>query len=568
MSALTPKYYWNFNETGGNTATDSVSGVPMTIDRSNSFRAGKLGNGLHFNPVDGARVVNTYQPEIAPPWTAAMWVLREAASNGSTLLSGAKSALKLEQWGSGGLLGLTEFNKGALGPGEDVKLDAQAPLGQWVHVTYVGTATGTSLYINGQYQAKSTISTPLGLEWIGSTQGYIEFASMTLDELKIFNTALTAQEVSELHANNEPILYVSEGGAAIANRANVAMGSATVGTQGMTKTFTITNTGNANLHLASVRLDNRNDYMIAPEAIAQDLKKGDAVSFTVTFTPKSTAPAGATISISSNDPKQGAYTFQLSGSATAAGKPHIEVTENGKLVVLGGTIDFGNQAVGAKVTKEFVINNRGNDTLLVEAIRLAIANPAFSVSAPGGQQKILPGQSAKFQVTFTATGNQSATADIVISNNDANYSPLTLHVSGRSTGTARLSVGQLTPASTAANASAVNIVPIRNGQTGVHSLMEGRENGVGIVLCNDGNANLVLDNFTTSISGIQLDSDIGNLAGGGKTVVVYPGKDAGMGVFPDIVGTQARLNGLVISFRTNDPGNPQFSLTLQGFKNQ
>jgi hypothetical protein len=563
MTATTlpkPTLYWNFNETGGVTATDSASGALMTIDRADSFVNGKLGNGLRFNPLNGAKKVSTHQPEMPPPWTVGLWVLREAATQGSSLLSGGKAALKLEQWNSGGVLGYTEYSYGQAGFGGDETFNASAPLGQWVHLTYTGTSSGVSLYVNGEFNSMKARPITLGLDWIGSSHGDVEFASMILDELKIFNQALDADQVRDLYANAEAQIHVTEGGLAVANGASVSMGSATAGSSGLTKTFTISNTGNAALNIASVSLNNQSDYTISPSPLTRVLQKGDAVSFNVTFSPRSPTLSNAAITIASNDPKQAAYNINLSGNGIAAAKPQIEVAENYRVLATGSNVDFGSTvAAGSRVTKNFSITNRGNGPLQINQIQLGGAVSPFSINLPPLPQTLAPGQAATFAVTFAPSGTQSALSTVSISSNDDNHSPFVLRLAGRSVGTASMLIKQHP---TEAN--------ISNGQT-VQFLGPVNVPAVHILIQNQGDANLVLENFTVSNPAAFLDAGGRNLAGSGQGLISYGGKSArdSQTTFEVIpapgVFNAASLNGTRITFTTNDPRYPVFAFTVTGF---
>jgi len=202
MTLPSPKYYWNFNERSGATAMASVGDATIVTDRE-SFVPGRRGNGLRFNPKDGVRLATTTLPALPPPWTAAFWVKREADSEAASLFSSLEYAVKLEQWPNTHRLGLTEFGHA------DASFNCTAPLGEWVHLALVGTGAGTRLYINGALQGSVARAINLGLKWLGSTGGYVEHASMILDEIKIFDEALTDAQVAELLSQmSEPVEHL------------------------------------------------------------------------------------------------------------------------------------------------------------------------------------------------------------------------------------------------------------------------------------------------------------------------------------------------------------------------
>jgi len=193
MSLPAPKHYWNFNETGGTVAADTTGSARIVLDRPD-WVPGRMGNAVRFNPHDGVRLATTNLPELPAPWTAAFWVMREADSEAATLFSSVTHALKLEQWRNTHDVGLTAFGK------FDASFGCAPPLGEWAHLALVGTASETRLYLDGKLHGTVSMSINLGLHWLGSTQGFEEIASAILDEIKVFDEALSDAQVAELAA--------------------------------------------------------------------------------------------------------------------------------------------------------------------------------------------------------------------------------------------------------------------------------------------------------------------------------------------------------------------------------
>ncbi len=196
MTLPNPKHYWRFDEGNTTQSTDSVGGAKITFEHS-SFRPGRVGTALRIHPEDGAGRVETDLPDRAPPWTVSMWLKREADAESSALLSSEGFALKLEQWPNKHTLGLTRFTTADV-VGVDLGSAYKAPIDEWVHLTYVGTATDTKVYANGELQTTFAQSINLPLKWIGSTHGYNERGAFLLDELKIFDQVLTSDQIREL----------------------------------------------------------------------------------------------------------------------------------------------------------------------------------------------------------------------------------------------------------------------------------------------------------------------------------------------------------------------------------
>jgi hypothetical protein len=316
MTIPDPIIQWNFGSASGNTVTDSA-GNTVTIDRP-VFVTEQSRTGLRFDPADGAQNVSTNVARRAPPWTVAVWVLRQADTGGASLLSGLETAFKLEQWAANHVIGYTQYSYGEVGVGGDYTLGASAPLGQWVHLALVATATEILLYVNGQPAGREAISPRLSgvldMAWIGSSNGGYEYARMILGGVEVYDQALDEGQVQQLLG---PRVGVTEGSQAVANGGSAAMDAATVGGASTSKTFTVTNKGEGVLSITGVRIDDTTDFTITPNPVVKDLNKGESLTFTVTFSPKTAGQINATVTISSNDPAHPAYTFTLSGTATA-----------------------------------------------------------------------------------------------------------------------------------------------------------------------------------------------------------------------------------------------------------
>jgi hypothetical protein len=195
MTLPNAKYYWKFDEGSGRTAVDGIGGAIITMDRA-SWQASKHGTGVKFDPSgnDGVRVAQTTLTAGAPaPWTVGVWVMREGATESASLFSSNTSAIKLEQYANTRTIGVTKFGD------NDYSIPVEAPVGKWVYLTFVGTASNTTVYVDGKLQGALPVSVDLGMSWIGSTKGYAEFAAMVIDDLEIFDSALTAAQVTELY---------------------------------------------------------------------------------------------------------------------------------------------------------------------------------------------------------------------------------------------------------------------------------------------------------------------------------------------------------------------------------
>lgn len=196
-SILAPSGMVNWWPAEGN-PNDIFSGNNATPHNGFFYAAGKQGRAFHF---DGATsYLSTGRPSIAAPWTACLWVNRQnAPGTAAALMGDGTYELKLEQYNGTRQVGLTQFGVG------DYSFGYIAPVGVWTHLAFVGTATGTSLFVNGAPRNTLTNTLPLprgyiGAGYVNSTAKLVDYMLGNLDEVILFNRALTASEINAIYA--------------------------------------------------------------------------------------------------------------------------------------------------------------------------------------------------------------------------------------------------------------------------------------------------------------------------------------------------------------------------------
>ncbi|MFC5402673.1 glycoside hydrolase domain-containing protein [Cohnella soli] len=184
--------YWKFNEGSGTTAADSWGSNTGTVNGASWTTAGKYGNALSFNGTSSKADIG--KPDVTGNWTAMMWVKKGALQNSSSMLASTTTALKLSQYPNTGKVGLTKYGEA------DYTFDYSAPTGQWVHLAFIGTASGVSLYANGVYRGAVSTTTaanlPMAMIGYGTFNGVpTDYLNGTLDEMKLYNRALSPDEI-------------------------------------------------------------------------------------------------------------------------------------------------------------------------------------------------------------------------------------------------------------------------------------------------------------------------------------------------------------------------------------
>lgn len=201
MALPTPSYYWDFNQEIGQTVPAVIGDANMVFAQPPQIVPGKQGNAVRFarNSQYVGTIATTTIPELPLPWTVSFWVTRDAnidLENAAVLFSSLRGGVNLATYHSPNQVGITQ-------PGvADYPFDYSVPLSSngstWVNLIFVGNSGGTALYVDGKLVQIRREAIPLSLSWIGSKRGEEDFAAMTLDELRVFNQALSAEQVAEL----------------------------------------------------------------------------------------------------------------------------------------------------------------------------------------------------------------------------------------------------------------------------------------------------------------------------------------------------------------------------------
>jgi uncharacterized repeat protein (TIGR01451 family) len=193
-------------------------------------------------------------------------------------------------------------------------------------------------------------------------------------------------------------------------------GNQVVGQPSGAQTFTVTNTGNADLHMQSATTTG--DFAISNDMCSGNtVAAGTTCTIGVTFNPSQTGSRTGTLSIV-DDAADSPQVVSLSGTGT---QPAVS---------LSPPLSFGGQAVGTTSSAQTVtITNTGSGDLHVSGVSVGGANPGDFAAASSGCGTVPPTQTCTVSVKFTPTaaGARSATLNIA---SDAPSSPDQVSLSG------------------------------------------------------------------------------------------------------------------------------------------
>ncbi|KRF42960.1 family 20 glycosylhydrolase [Paenibacillus sp. Soil787] len=226
--------YYNMNEkTSSSTLEDVINGNNATISvatgvtPSGSIKTDPndlspaFGNALSFDGTKG-NYVNIGKSDIPKgnDWTVAQWVYRENITAYSALtvvlVAGDGAVIKSEQYNNSKKVGISGLDANGVKKDFQFSNYSGIPVGTWTHLAFVGTSTGTKLYVNGTLADTLAVGSQGIVSTTGTTAPLAAFPgprktlgaenpSSTstsfkgkMDETRIFERALSAAEITAL----------------------------------------------------------------------------------------------------------------------------------------------------------------------------------------------------------------------------------------------------------------------------------------------------------------------------------------------------------------------------------
>ncbi len=187
-----PLFHFNFENQSNN---QSASGMPHATTSHNSYQAGIQGRGLKFSDQTSSLVLPI--AEIGGSYTVSFWIKPDKALKGN-LFSSKNAVLFADAKGLG-------YRR----DGYDYYFDYQLPIQQWSYLSISADKESTQLFVNGKlikdmkpfdvvmpykdkggkevkFKKVQTLTFPLN---------QIQLDGAVLDELKIYNSRLSGQEI-------------------------------------------------------------------------------------------------------------------------------------------------------------------------------------------------------------------------------------------------------------------------------------------------------------------------------------------------------------------------------------
>ena len=311
-------------------------------------------------------------------------------------------------------------------------------VGSGIHVVLAGGAqaknifwqVGTSAVLDTFSDFKGTIMADQAITM--KTSSTIEGRALAFEAGVTFNgNGMALPAAPEIAVEQPPGTDLVDG-VSTNDFGSVAVGAST------SLTFTIKNTGTADLTILGFNIDGTDTTMFILTAIpSAPVSPGGSTTFTVQFAPSSPGLKTAALHIVNNDSDENPFDIAITGTGTAVPAPEIAVEQPPGTDLVDGvsTNDFGSVAVGASTSLIFTITNSGTANLTIGAISFTGTDWAmFSVTAPP-TTPVNPGGSTTFTVQFAPGSPGLKTAALHIVNNDSDENPFDIAITGTGTGT-------------------------------------------------------------------------------------------------------------------------------------
>ncbi len=199
----------------------------------------------------------------------------------------------------------------------------------------------------------------------------------------------------------------------------IDFGTVTLGAS-LSRTFTVANTGNAQLTGALAFATLTSDYTFSPTALS--LAPGGTQIVTVVFAPSQATTSTGVIVITSNDTTNPTVSVSLTGTGISTNVATIALSPN--------ALAFGTVTVSSSASLVAQVQNTGTATLTVSAISLCSGTSAAFSWSPAAPFSVAPGGAATLTVTYSPLSAGTDTGCLALESNDLTNPSVQLTVSG------------------------------------------------------------------------------------------------------------------------------------------
>ena len=333
VRAQGPVGYWRLDEGSGRNTADSSgnnNGGQLRGNGGPTWVAGQVGNALRFDGVDEyVNIAASPVFGITGDITLAALIKREVplAYDAIVAKTDGGNFFDYDFYFSGGDNRLRFWSDA--GTPTPVFSTREIADTNWHHVAVTRSGSTISFYIDGldagtatQTGGSANNSIPIRIGTDGPTWDPSSLFQGSIDEVRIYNRALSAAEIRSLNASGTgPEIVVVNNGALLTTGDTTPsfadgtdFGVVNIGTP-VTRVYDIYNYGTTSLTLGTVSVSGPQsaDFAVTAQPLGS-VAGGGSTSFTVRFTPSGLGRRSATISFSNNDTNENPFTFAIQGS--------------------------------------------------------------------------------------------------------------------------------------------------------------------------------------------------------------------------------------------------------------
>ncbi|MDM7925864.1 MAG: choice-of-anchor D domain-containing protein [bacterium] len=269
-----------------------------------------------------------------------------------------------------------------------------------------------------------------------------------------FSIQGTGTAVPEMDVRGNAV-SIADGDASPSVSDSTDFGSGDILNDTVTRTYTIFNTGSADLSLTGApRVEiigaNAGDFLVSQQPSSSSVPAGGgSLTFKVTFNPTLTGVRQAEVRIYNTDSNENPYNFSIQGTGTAAPEISvsgldIEIASGDAAPSAADNTDFGSAGVASgTVVRAFKIRNTGS-----AALNLTGGSPYVQITGTHAEDFTVTqipegsvdaaGDSTEFRITFNPSATGLRTAGVSIASDDSDENPYTFAIQGTGVGMPQL----------------------------------------------------------------------------------------------------------------------------------
>jgi hypothetical protein len=207
----------------------------------------------------------------------------------------------------------------------------------------------------------------------------------------------------------------------------------------VTKTYTIENTGSADLVLTApyVQKSLATSVFTITQPTLTTIPAGSSTTFSVTFNSSTAGTFNENIEVLSNDTDEGVYNYAVKAIAEVP-TPNITVKGNNINIVSGDSTpsttdqtDFGTSIINTSSSKNFTIENTGTGPLTINSITMNTGT-SYTIGGISLPVTIAVGGFTTFTVNFNSLAAGTFTDTVIITNDDPTDSSYTFAITAKS----------------------------------------------------------------------------------------------------------------------------------------